>query len=370
MARKVARCDVVAPRPLPMMQPTHWLSLTTLAAAVSLAGAATAQGKTELGIGALAKPGSLRMKWLSKAQAEVAEKTAGRVTLRYFEAGAESDERDLVRKIKLGQLDGAELTTLGLSTIDGSICVLELPTLFQSAEELDYVADKMWPYFRTKFEKKGFRLNERTEVGWVHFMSKAKMTSLADLRAQKLWMQTEDLVVRATYKRLGLQGVPLGEREVDPALTTGRIDAYDASPDESVSLEWYSKIQFATSMPMNLTIGASVVSAASFKKLSAEDQRTVQTLNKQWAARMRKGSRKANEDAKNAMTRKGVQFVPTPADTIAEFEKAAQEAWKDLAAPVGAAKEIAGKPYSQEELDMVLKYRGEFRAKKATAKSP
>ena len=83
-----------------------------------------------------------------------------------------------------GQLDGAAVTAIGLSMIDESIRVLELPMMFQNVDEVDYVADKMWPYFQAKFEKKGFKLLDRGEVGWIYFMSKNKMESLNDLRGQ------------------------------------------------------------------------------------------------------------------------------------------------------------------------------------------
>ncbi len=47
----------------------------------------------------------------------------------------------------------------------------------------------MWPYFQAKFEKKGFKLNDRGEVGWVYFMSKNKVeTHGATSRAQKIWL--------------------------------------------------------------------------------------------------------------------------------------------------------------------------------------
>jgi hypothetical protein len=81
--------------------------------------------------------------------------------------GQQGDERDFVRKIKLGQLDGAAVTAIGLSMIDESIRVLELPMMFATTDEVDYVADKMWPYFQKKFEKKGFKLNDRGEVGLI-----------------------------------------------------------------------------------------------------------------------------------------------------------------------------------------------------------
>lgn len=321
-------------------------------AAMATAGPAAAEN-VELRIASLAPSGSPWMSVLDKAAGEIKDKTGGRVTLKYFEGGQQGDERDFVRKIKLGQLDGAAVTAVGLSMIDESIRVLELPMMFATVEELDYVADKMWPYFQTKFEKKGFKLNDRGEVGWTYFLSKNKVESLGDLKGQKLWMWGDDQLVGAMFKKLGLNGVPLGVPEVDSGLTSGRINACYGSPVAAVALQWYTKIKFMTSMPMAYGIGATVMSVDALKKISADDVKTVTTIAKAASKKLRKTIRKANEDAKSTMTRKGVTVVQTPATMVDEFSKNAQDVWKQL----------VGKVYSQAELDMVLKYRDEYRAK-------
>ena len=203
------------------------MRMTTLfaGAALALMSASANAEPTELRLATLAPSGSPWMAVLDKAAAEVKEKTASRVTLKYFEGGQQGDERDFVRKIKAGQLDGAAVTSIGLSMIDESIRVLELPMMFKSVEELDYVADKMWPYFQKKFEKKGFKLNDRGEVGWIYFLSKVKVESINDLKGQKIWQWGDDQLVGAMFKKLALNGVPLGVPEVDASLTSGRIYA-------------------------------------------------------------------------------------------------------------------------------------------------
>jgi len=334
-----------------MMRTTKILALCLLAGlAVSKPARAD---NVELRIASLAPSGSPWMEVLDKAAAEVKDKTAGRVTLKYFEGGQQGDERDFVRKIKLGQLDGAAVTAVGLSMIDESIRVLELPMMFESAEELDYVADKMWPYFQKKFEKKGFKLNDRGEVGWIYFLSKSEVKSLDDLKGQKLWLWGDDQLVGAVFKKLGLNGVPLGVPEVDAALTSGKINACYGSPVAAVALQWYSKIKFMTSMPMSFAIGATVISIDAYKKLSADDAKTVEAIGTANAKKLRKTIRKANEDAKGTMSRKGVTVSQTPVAMVDTFTKQATDMWNDL----------AGKIYSKEELDMVLKARDEYRAK-------
>jgi TRAP-type C4-dicarboxylate transport system substrate-binding protein len=310
----------------------------------------------ELRIASLAPSGSPWMEVLDKAAAEVRDKTSGRITFKYFEGGQQGDERDFVRKIKLGQLDGAAVTAVGLSMIDESIRVLELPMMFQSAEELDYVADKLWPYFQNKFEKKGFKLQDRGEVGWVYFLSKAKVEKLTDLRGQKLWLWGDDALVGAVFKKLNLNGVPLGVPEVDGNLTSGKIDACYSSPLAAVALQWYTKVKYMTSMPFSFAIGATVVSVDAYKKLPAEDAKIVEDISRANARKLRKVIRKANEDAKGTMARKGVTIVPTPAAMTDDFTRQSQELWNEL----------VGKIYSKVELKMVLDARDEYRAKHKT----
>jgi len=334
-------------------------SVLSVAAAALLATAPARADNVEIRLATLAPSGSPWMEVLNKAQAEIKEKTAGRVTLKYYEGGQQGDERDFVRKMGLGQLDGAAITSIGLAMVDESIRVLELPMMFQSAEELDYVADKMWPYFQKKFEKKGYKLNDRGEVGWVYFMSKNKVSSLADLKGQKLWMWGDDQLVGAMFKKLGLNGIPLGVPEVDAGLTSGKINACYGSPVAAVALQWYSKVKYMTSMPMSFAIGATVVNMKSLAKVSDADRKIVETIGKSASKKLRKTIRKANEDAKTTMTRKGITVIQTPVGMVDEFTKKAEEIWTEL----------AGKVYSKDELEMVLKYRDEDRKKKGGNKA-
>ncbi|HEV7558300.1 MAG TPA: TRAP transporter substrate-binding protein DctP, partial [Kofleriaceae bacterium] len=269
------------------------------------------------------------------------------------EGGSQGDERDFVQKIKLGQLDGAAVTAVGMSMIDESIRVLELPMMFQSAEEMDYVADKMWPYFQAKFEKNGYKLMDRGEVGWIYFLSKTEVKSLADLKGLKLWQWGDDRLVGAVFKKLGVNGVPLGVPEVDAGLTSGRINACYSSPVAAVALQWYTKVKYMTSMPMSFAIGATVVSLKAYNKLSAEDKKSVDEIGKANSKKLRKVIRKANDDAKATMTKKGITISQTPTPMVEEFTKGAQEIWTEL----------TGKIYSKDELAEVLKYRDEYRAK-------
>jgi TRAP-type transport system periplasmic protein len=324
------------------------------AAALMVAGfTSAAHANTEFRIATLAPPGSAWMKVLDKGAAKIEELTEKRVKIKYYSGGSQGDERDVVRKMKLGQLDGGALTSVGLAMIYEGIRVLELPMMFESVEEMDYVRTKMWPHFQKKFAAKGFQLGDPGDVGWVYFMSKDKVESLSDLRKTKVWLWTDDQLVRAMFKKLNVSGVPLGVPDVLPALQSGRINACYGSPLAAVALQWSTKVSYMTSMPMSYSIGATVVRKEAWEQLSARDQKIQQAVANKIGGTLRAVVRQDNKDAQKQMTRKGVKVTTTPPDMVRDFEKAAQEVWK----------ERAGSVYTQAELDLVLKHRAAFRKK-------
>jgi TRAP-type C4-dicarboxylate transport system substrate-binding protein len=324
------------------------LALACLVASSQLAAA------EEIRIATLAPAGTPWMEALERAAAEIAEKTENRVKVKYFPGGQMGDERDFVRKIKLRQIDGAAVTAMGLAMIEPSILILQLPMLFATEDELDYVATKMWPYFQQKFEKHGFRLGERGEVGWIYFFSKNKVRTMADLRAQKLWKIGDTEIVGDILDKLKLNTVSLGIGEVNPALTSGKINAVFSSPFGAIAMQWHQKVNYMNSVPLTFGIGATVYSLESQNRISVSDRAEIATLSKQNQKKARRAIRKANEEAKQLLLKKGIVVVEPAKEMVDELSAAA--------ARVQAA--MTGKVFSQAELDTVLRYREEYRAKK------
>ena len=312
----------------------------------------TAAGAEELKIATLAPDGSAWAKIMAEGGKAIGTKTSGRVTVKYFFSGAQGDERDVVRKMKLGQLDGAALTAVGLGLIKGDVRVLELPFLFKNDKELDYVRTKMAPDFEKEFEGAGYILLAWGDVGWTHLYTNTEVSNKETLAKTKMWAWTDDPIVRAFFKRLGVNGVPLGVPDVLTSLQTGTIDACYGSPLAAVALQWYTKVKFATDTPINYAIGALVIRKEAFLKLSAEDQAFVREAGNEMGAKLMATVRKDNDRAAKAMQKSGVTFVPTPPAFVAELEKEGQGVWEDLS---------GGKLYSADLLAKVKRYLAEAR---------
>src|SRR5215475_12846988 len=154
------------------MMRTGWFAVLGVCLASALPAAAA-----EIKVATLAPKGSAWAKILEEGAKQTADKTGGRVQIKYFFSGSQGDERDVVRKMKLGQLDGAALTAVGIGLINPNVRVLELPFLFRSDKELDYVRDKMAGEFEKELEGAGYQLLAWGDVGWVHLFSNQQFTS-------------------------------------------------------------------------------------------------------------------------------------------------------------------------------------------------
>ncbi len=327
--------------------------LGLLAGLLILAGGPGAAQAEEWRIATLAPDGSSWMKILSKGAADVDSKTSGRVKLKYYTGGKMGGEKDVIRKMKMGALDGGAFTSVGLSQIVPSIRVLEIPMLFDSPEEMDYVRRKMWGTFMKRFDKKGYKLLDPGNVGAIHFYSNTPIKSRADLAKAKVWLWGEDTLVKAMFKKLGVNGVPMGVPDVLPALNTGRINACYGSALATVALQWYTKVKFATSMTTSYGVSSTVINKANWDKMTPEDQAAVKKSLRAHSKELRSTVRRDNKRAHKAIVRAGVKVIETPEATKAEFQKLAEQVWS----------EMVGKLYSQKDLDRVLKYRAEYRAK-------
>jgi len=293
------------------------------------------------------------MNILEEGTRKIEEDTDGRTKFKWYPGGTQGDEKDVVRKIKLKQLDGAALTTIGLSLIYPGIRVLQLPFLFETTEEVDYVRKKMWPYFEKKFEGKGFKLMYPGDVGWTHLYAKSALTSVAAIKKVKFWAWTDDPIVRAFFKKMGVGSVPLGVPEVLSALKTGRIDGCYSSPLAAVALQWYTEITHATSEPVGYGVGAMVMRIDAWDSATDADKKIEDKIGDKIGRKLVKRVRKDNERAKKAMKKDGIKFTATPADLKKKLQAEAEKVWTDL----------AGDVYTKAELELVLKYRDEFREK-------
>lgn len=298
----------------------------------------------ELKIATLAPQGTTMFNALQTALNEISAKSGGKVTVKLFGGGVQGDEKDVVRKMRYGQLSGAALTGNGLGLIDPQVRVLELPFLFQNDSQVDKVYAGLKDYFTKAFDAKGFVLLGWAEMGFVNIFSNKPIAKKADLSGMKMWMWEGDQLAEAMYKAMGVTPVPLAITDVLTSLQTNLIDAVYNTPLGAIAFQWQTKVTNLTDVNLVNGTGAIVLSKADWAKLGAAEQTLVKQVMDSATKKLIQQTRADNAASKATLQQAGVKIVtPAPAD-VAELQKIGLD----------VRQQLVGKLYSQDLLNKVL----------------
>jgi len=322
-----------------------WIAVLVLGPGV---GASYAGGKkTRIKFSTLAPEGSSWMKEMRRLADEVAQKTDDRVSFKFYPGGVSGDEKDVIRKMRVGQIHAAGFTGVGLGQILPEVRVLDLPFLFETDEQVQHVYEKLNDYFYDRFEEKGYVLLGWVPVGWVHFFSAYKISSIGDIKKTKPWMWEGDPLVEETYNALGVKPVPLSITDVLMSLQTGLLDTVYVSPQGALALQWFTKVKYMSSLRMGYATGAVLLSKKKFNSLPEDCKPILKQISKKYLKQLVHTIQKDNATSIDIMRDNGVQLIKMPGKkVIQEFHQAGALARKNL----------VGKLFSSELLQMVLKH--------------
>jgi len=156
--------------------------------------------------------------------------TNGEVELIIYHNGVAGTESDVVRSLKLNQLQGAVLSTLGLYEISPEIMTLSCPFLIRNDDELDLVLAEVIGGLEEKINSKGYFTLAWARVGWVKFFSKSPIFEPADLKKQKLGAVADQAELNRVFKAMGFQVVPVERNDILIALSSNMVEAVFQSP--------------------------------------------------------------------------------------------------------------------------------------------
>jgi len=292
----------------------------------------------------IAPEGSTWANVMKEMADELSKATSGRVKLDIYAGGVMGDEKVIVKKMEIGQVDAAGFTGRGLGEIYPAVRVLELPFLFKDSSEVDMVVEKFMPDIKNAFASKGYEFLGWAEVGFVYIFSNKPVKRLADMNGVKMWMWQGDPLAERMYKALGIVPVPLAIQDVLMALQTNMISGVYASPLGAVAMQWFTKTKYMIDLKLVNSIGGFVVTKRAISRLSPEDAKIFRELAQRYMRRLVEMTRKENADALNAIKGSGVEFIKIEEKDLREIVDRCRGVWSEL----------AGTLYPKEWLDKVV----------------
>jgi TRAP-type transport system periplasmic protein len=231
--------------------------------------------------------------------------------------GSQGGETELARRMRVGQLQGALLTAVGLREIEPSISALQnIPLLFKSWEEVDYVREKMRAAIEKKFFQKGFVILAWGDAGWVRFFSKEPGVRPDDYKKMKFFVWSPELEQQAIMKSLGYIAVPLETNDILPAIQTGMVNVVPTTPYYALASQLYDTAPNMLDVNWAPIIGALVITKKAWDEMTPAVQQTVRQTGEKTGTQMRAKARQEVDDSIDAMKKRGLVINrPSPEQT-------------------------------------------------------
>jgi TRAP-type C4-dicarboxylate transport system substrate-binding protein len=314
--------------------------------------------QTIVKMGTLAPEGSPWHEALQAMGQKWTKTSGGKLRLIIYPGGTAGDEPDMVNKMRIGQLHAAGLTGAGLSGIEPGVMALQIPMMFESYEELDYVRDQIAPRLERMLEARGYVVLNWGDVGWVHFFTSKPAIRLADMRKVKLftWAGGDNQTLEL-WKANGFRAVPLPATEILTGLQTGLIEAVPTTPLYALLNQSFGIARNMIDVKWAPLIGATVIMRKQWETFPEAQRKDMLAASRDAGVQMRGAIRKMGEDAVATMQKRKLQVVHADAAVLAEWRKEAE----------GVYPKLRGSMVPADLFDEVHKLRDGYRSRSAGA---
>lgn len=311
---------------------TSMRSLKLLVAILFIASFGSSAYAMTLKIATLAPDGTTWMTKMRLAASEIEKATDGRVKFKFYPGGVMGNDKSVMKKIRLGQLQGGALTGGSLATVYPDMQIYSLPMVFESYAEIDSVRPVIDPLLKQGMNKAGFTILGISEGGFAYLMSDSTVKNVDDLKKKKLWIPEDDVLNEALFIKMGVNPSALPLADVYTGLQTGLIDTIGATPTGALAFQWHTRIRSITDVPLLYLVGVLVVDNKSFNKVTPPDQKIIKDVVAQTFLEMDDINRKDNADARQAMQKMGIEFVRPEDKEVAYWNTFADEVIEETGA--------------------------------------
>ena len=263
------------------------------------------------------------MKKLRNGAKEIATRTDNRVKFKIYPGGVQGDDFTVLRKMRIGQLQGGVVAASTLTRFYPDLQVYNLPLMFRNAQEVDYVRQRMDKQIVDGLEEAGIVTFNLTETGFAYMLTKEPVRSVQDLKKIKAWVPDGDPISAQLIQSFGISPIPLTLSDVLAGLQTGLIDGVAVPPLVALALQWHNQVKYVTNIPLAYIYSMLSLDKKAFNSISAADQLIVREVMDRVFLEVDRENRVDNEKAYDALITQGIEEVsPTPEQLLAWREQA------------------------------------------------
>lgn len=283
-------------------------------------------------IATISPDGTLWMEEMRAGVREIKKRTQDRVDFKFYPGGVMGSDENVLRKMRIGQLQGGAVTTGSLTGAYADIDIYSLPYIFSSLEQVDYVRGRMDRFLLDELEKNGLVAFGFGEGGFSYMMSDSSAYTVDDVRKQKVWVPGGNKVGEAVFSSAQISPVSLPVSDVLTGLQTGLVNTIITSPIGAIALQWHTRVKYVIDVPLTYISAMLVVDKKVFEQLEKEDQAIVREVMTASFKRIDAANRRDNIAAEEALKRQGIEYITLPKDSLEAWYAIGDKAIKKLQA--------------------------------------
>jgi TRAP-type transport system periplasmic protein len=312
---------------------------------------------TTFKIATISPEGSMWMEKMRQGAKQVATQTQDRVKFKFYPGGVMGNDKAVLRKIRIGQLQGGAVVAGSLSSYFPANQIYSQPMKFTSLDEVDYVRQHMDTFIIDGLNKAGFVIFGIAGGGFAYIMSTEPIRTVQDLQKHKVWIPDNDKLSQDAVAAFGVAPIPLPIADVRTSLQSGLIDTVATSPVGAIVLQWHTQIKYVTNIPLIYLHAVLAIDKKKFLKIAPRDQEIVSRVMTRAFNEIGLQNRQDDGKAIAALKNQGIEFITPEEAVIEQWRQTAGKASQKMVESGTLPKEAA------DQLDGLLK---EFRAKGST----
>lgn len=281
-------------------------------------------------IATIAPEGSVWDRVLREFNDDLQKQTDNRVRFKIYPGGVAGDEKGVLSKMRIGQMDGGAFTGFGMGEILPEVRILDLPFFFRNEREFEAVRAGLSDHYHKAFSDKGYELIGWLYLGSAYFYSTKPINTLNELRKTKAWVWEGDTLAFTCLQEIGIAPIPLSVVDVMMGLQTGIVDTVYNTPLGAVSFQWFTKTKYQSSTPMAFLTATLLVKNKIYEKISPQDQQTLKALSEKYFQKLNGLVKEQNSESIHVMATRGVKQVVWPNEDIDILKTASDSVYEKL----------------------------------------
>ncbi|WP_028314197.1 TRAP transporter substrate-binding protein DctP [Desulfatibacillum aliphaticivorans] len=283
---------------------------------------------------------------------EIEAQTKGDLYLKIYWGGVMGDDKQILKKMRIDQLQGAGLSGQGTFELSNEIAVLGLPFMFNNYEEIDYVKTKMIDTFDAVVrDESGFKVLQWLDQDFDQiYSSKYPMDHCENFSKVRFITWYGNLEGRVLEK-LGASPIPIDVAEIPSTVRSGAGEALIAPSIWIAATQLYNSFEYVNSAKIRYTPAFVVVTERAWNQVPPEHVKAVAKMRVPLSQTFCEHSRLESEKYLKAIMSRGIKCAQPCKEEMELLKAKTIPLWEEL----------AGDLYSQEILDELLAHLQEFR---------